>query len=185
MAAGFAKQKPRRQPTAEEVRQVKRREPDRQQREDEERFILQTQLQRKANFHAVQEPSVDWNQPYPEERHQSIRTSQPVVPKTQPAAQDAEQPSEDPTSRIEHRLNLMLEETRRKLISFNDEGPQEYPRYQSAMEVPRYSQQQQQYLTIVNPQYREQPFFSTAEPRGDAQQTYGGFQSARERQGSS
>ena len=70
MAAGFAKQKPRRQPTAEEVRQVKRKEqPDRQQqREDEERFILQTQMQRKANFHAVQDPSIDWNQPYPEEQ---------------------------------------------------------------------------------------------------------------------
>jgi len=167
MAAGFSKA--RRQPTAEEVRQVaKRKEPDRQQREAEARFIQQVQMQRKgANFHAVQEPSVDWNaQPLEERHHQSIRTSQPVVPKTQPAAQDAEQPTEDPTLRIEQRLNMMLEETRRKLVSFNnDEGPQQ-ERYQSAMEAPRFApSQQQQYMTIVN----HQPFFSGAE------RPYGGF----------
>lgn len=73
MAAGFSKA--RRQPTAEEVRQVaKRKEPDRQQREAqreaEARFIQQVQMQRKgANFHAVQEPSVDWNPQPLEERH--------------------------------------------------------------------------------------------------------------------
>jgi hypothetical protein len=173
---GFAKA--RRQPTAEEVRQV-RREPDRQQREAEARFIQEVQMQRRgANFHAVQEPSVDWNQPPPaEQRLQAIRTtSQPVVPKTQPAAQDAEQPSEDPTSRIEQRLNMMLEETRRKLVSFNDEGPQEGPRY--PMEAPRFPTSQ--YMTIVNPQYREAPFFT-----GERREAYGGFQSARDRQSTS
>ena len=73
--------------------------------EDEERFIIQTQMQRKANFHAVQEPSVDWNMPqeneFPqqilkshrgEERNVQLRTSDPVCAKNFPYFQHKLEP---------------------------------------------------------------------------------------------